>query len=480
MFHHIRYAIGILFIAVLFVGTGTYYYIGHVAERSIHEEALRTYQSVEQRFRTTLWPKHKPVLEKLHTLPEEEWERYREFAAFRKDILAFFHATPVAGIVVYTPRGTPLFASDKSLLSSSKSRLIEHYAQSGGSTHILYEAALLQNNNYTAYDALVRNVRSFKSHAGDTLFIVETLQDMTMPIALWNWLRWFVTGVVAIIFLTMVLILLATTRRAEHVIEEEFQEKEKLIEFAKSAEEENRNKSRFLAHISHELRTPLNAIIGFSEILNAESTTAIPGEQHRSYIKDIHNSGVHLLSLINDILDYSKAEAGKLELENSQTNITKLIINCMRLVTPRADGVDVTLVHNLPETQIAIDTDAKKLRQIMLNLLSNAVKFTLPGGEVHVGAWKNTGGDKIFIEVRDTGIGIAPENIARALSPFEQVDNALSRKYEGTGLGLPLTKKLVELMGGQFTLKSEVDVGTTITFSLPGNGGTTNEHAHTD
>src|SRR5690606_30090855 len=156
-------------------------------------------------------------------------------------------------------------------------------------------------------------------------------------------------------------------------------------------------------------------------------------------------SGVHLLSLINDILDYSKAEAGKLEMEVSEVNATKLVQNCMRLVSPRAESGKVTLSEELPKEALIMLTDSKKFKQILLNLLSNAVKFTPAGGQVSVTAWKNATDDTFSFEVKDTGIGIAPKDISRAMSPFGQVDSALSRKYEGTGLGLPLTKKFVEL-----------------------------------
>jgi two-component system cell cycle sensor histidine kinase PleC len=176
---------------------------------------------------------------------------------------------------------------------------------------------------------------------------------------------------------------------------------------------------------------------------------------------------VHLLSLINDILDYSKAEAGKLEFAIEEVDINKLILSSMRLVSPRAEEAQVLLVDEIPKDHIILKTDPKKFKQVMLNLLSNAVKFTPAGGQVKVAMWTSAIDNTVSIEVRDSGIGIAPKDIARALAPFGQVDSALSRKYEGTGLGLPLTKKFVEIMGGSFNLTSEEGVGTTVTFVLP-------------
>ena len=190
-----------------------------------------------------------------------------------------------------------------------------------------------------------------------------------------------------------------------------------------------------------------------------------------------------MLSLINDILDFSKAEAGKLDLEYEELDLNKLIKASMRTQEPRAQTAEVTLLDDLPSTHIVMHCDAKRLKQIMLNLLSNAVKFTPPQGRVTVSAWESAIDNKVCIEVADTGIGIAAKDIAKALTPFGQVDSELSRRYEGTGLGLPLTKKFIELLGGSMNLESEVGVGTRITVILPKvdpnekNRGTTEEKA---
>ncbi|MEI6730167.1 MAG: HAMP domain-containing sensor histidine kinase, partial [Pseudomonadota bacterium] len=273
-------------------------------------------------------------------------------------------------------------------------------------------------------------------------------------------------GVISI-FVGLTLLLLFISSRAETIIAKQHEINIELAAQASSAQAENRDKSQFLANVSHELRTPLNAIIGFSEFIKLERSGAIGNAKYAEYIKDIHSSGVHLLSLINDILDYSKAEADKLELEISEVDATKSIINSMRLVSPRAENARVELIEAIPKDHFIVKTDAKKLKQVMLNLLSNAVKFTPAGGSVTVTMWQNVVDGSLSIEVRDTGIGIAPKDISRAMAPFGQVDNTLSRKYDGTGLGLPLTKKFVEIMGGTFAIQSEVGKGTSIVISLP-------------
>ncbi len=231
------------------------------------------------------------------------------------------------------------------------------------------------------------------------------------------------------------------------------------------AEYASHTKSEFLANISHELRTPLNAIIGFSEIIRDEVLGPLGNEQYNSYAVDIHDSGIHLLGLINDILDYSKAEAGKIKLNCQPIGLAALIEACLRLLAPRANETGVALEAKVPEDFPKISADPIRLKQIILNLMSNGVKFT-EVGSVTVEAEIDPQ-EGIVICVRDTGIGIAEDDIAEAFSLFGQVDSALSRKFEGTGLGLPLSLSLAQLHGGNLVLESELGVGTRAVITLP-------------
>lgn len=260
--------------------------------------------------------------------------------------------------------------------------------------------------------------------------------------------------------------LLVITARAGSIIARQHELNLELTAAATRAEAQSKDKSQFLASVSHELRTPLNSIIGFSEIVKNEARDHLQ-KIYLDYIEDIYASGRHLLSLINDILDYSKAEAGKLQIEWAETDVTKVIRNSLRMVMPRAETAQVTLVEDLPSGHLIITTDAKKLKQVLLNLLSNAVKFTPVGGEVRCQAWEDIVTHHLVIQVRDTGIGIAAKDISKVMTPFGQVDSALSRKYEGTGLGLPLAKVFMESMGGSFAIESVLNEGTTITITLP-------------
>lgn len=242
---------------------------------------------------------------------------------------------------------------------------------------------------------------------------------------------------------------------------------EKALKEAKEAAElSSRTKSEFLANMSHELRTPLNAIIGFSEIIHSEMFGTLSNERYRTYAADIRDSGNHLLMLINDILDMSKAEAGRLVLRESEVRIPDVIAAAVRLVRVRAQDEGIEIIVKVPDALPMILGDEQRLKQIVLNLLTNAVKFTFAGGRVTVSAEIN---DRIglILSISDTGIGMAEDDVPRALQAFTQIDSALSRKYDGTGLGLPLSKSMVELHGGTLEIASEVGLGTTVTVILP-------------
>jgi signal transduction histidine kinase len=238
----------------------------------------------------------------------------------------------------------------------------------------------------------------------------------------------------------------------------EIQDKSRQLEVA------NKHKSEFLANMSHELRTPLNAIIGFSEVL-LERMFGELNEKQDDYLKDIHSSGKHLLTLINDILDLSKVEAGRMELEPSTFDLPSAISNAMTLVRERAHRHGIKLVLGADPNLGEIVADERKLKQILVNLLSNAVKFTPDGGRIDINAHRDA--DNVVIAVRDTGIGIAREDQDAVFEEFRQVGRNYTNKQEGTGLGLALTRKFVELHGGKIWLDSEPAKGSTFTFTIP-------------
>ena len=232
------------------------------------------------------------------------------------------------------------------------------------------------------------------------------------------------------------------------------------------AEFANRSKSEFLANMSHELRTPLNAVIGFAQVIRDEMFGALDNAKYLDYAADINDSGQHLLDLINDILDLSKIESGKAELSEDDIDVAPLLLSALNMVRERATSGGVTLETEFPDGLHALHADERKLKQILVNLLSNAVKFTKPGGVVTLRTWCNVRSGYLF-QIQDTGIGMEQQDIPKALAQFGQIDSALNRQYEGTGLGLPLSKMLTELYGGSLDLQSEPGVGTTVTLRLP-------------
>ena len=242
-----------------------------------------------------------------------------------------------------------------------------------------------------------------------------------------------------------------------------------LQEKKENAERDSISKSQFLANVSHELRTPLNSIIGFSEIIQSESLGPLGNSQYKEYIKDINHAGVHLLSLINDILDFSKAEANRLSIELVRCDLGKIVESCFNMMLPKAQEAKVELKKDMPEQKIVLLADSRRMKQVILNMLSNSVKFTPENGFVKLSVEASP--ELVVIEISDNGIGIAQQDLYRVMSVFGQADSAHSRKYEGTGLGLPLSKKLVELMNGTFDVKSEPNLGTVITLSFPNAGG---------
>lgn len=239
-----------------------------------------------------------------------------------------------------------------------------------------------------------------------------------------------------------------------------------LITAKEQADYANRSKSEFLANMSHELRTPLNAIIGFSEIIKDELFGKVGNPQYVEYAKDIYDSGELLLSLINDILDMSKIEAGKRDLSESVINVPRMVQACLRLVAARAKLSKQKLHVKLPKDFPDLRGEERAFKQILVNLLTNAIKFTPEGGEIAIGGHMEA--DKTMVlTVEDTGIGIAAEHIPVVLAPFGQIESALSRKNQGTGLGLPLTKALVELHDGTLSIASTPGIGTTVTITFP-------------
>src|SRR5262249_55594086 len=260
----------------------------------------------------------------------------------------------------------------------------------------------------------------------------------------------------------------ADLRASQQTLERQAEEladlAQKYSEEKTRAEEANQAKSKFLANMSHELRTPLNAIIGFSEIMAASMFGPLGSEKYREYCRDIHQSGQYLLDVINDVLDMSKIEAGRIRLELADLRLGRFLKDCIRVASARAEDKKLTVVADIAPGMRLI-ADPRLLKQITLNLLSNAVKFTPEGGRITVRA--RTAGGTVRIAIADTGIGIARDALGKLGRPFEQVESHVTKSHRGSGLGLAIAKSLAELHGGNIRIRSAPGRGTLVLLRLP-------------
>ncbi len=475
MFGTIRLFSILSLIVVIMLSTAGGVFVHDRAVEDVTQLVEKSNANLSHGYVNAVWKRYNAQLVPLLTNPGQLKDS-PVVAQFAQDTVMYFKNMPLVRVNIYSADGQLLMSDNvsqtKKLRTGSPSPdpkfVAENYKRPFRASQVLSDVPMPPEDHgklvqtITPFTDAVEGVGNAPADGA-----IEILFDITDQ---WDELRMFqyISSAAFVVFYLMFLFLMMfSSKRAENIIAKQHDLNKELTEAVAAAEAENREKSQFLANISHELRTPLNAIIGFSDIIKKEMMPQIEDKKYHDYIGDIHSSGVHLLSLINDILDYSKAEAGKLVLEVSEVNASKLIQNSMRLVSPRAEAANVKLLEQLPKEPIIMIIDSKKFKQVLLNLLSNAVKFTPAGGQVMITAWQNLADDTYSFEVEDTGIGIAPKDISRAMSPFGQVDNTLKRKYEGTGLGLPLTKKFVELMGGKFKIESELNKGTKITFIMP-------------
>jgi two-component system, cell cycle sensor histidine kinase PleC len=357
-------------------------------------------------------------------------------------------------------------------------------------------AALAEFSSRCPIDGLMR-LHSWRRVKGYPLFVIVALGEAE-ALAGVNRQAWIIIGLgiaaLSLLLIMMFILNREISRRLEHAIALDKESKKVRIEHRalltiteelekertklhktnaelstarRRAEEASGAKSAFLANMSHELRTPLNAILGYSEVIRDKILGNDP-DRHVHYAADIHRSGAHLLNIVNDVLDVAKIEAGKLELCEQQLDLDEILQGSLIAVEQQASASNVHLTIVTSDFGVFISGDKTKLKQVVINLLSNAIKFTPPGGSVRVTVAADVDGG-VNLSIRDTGIGMSREEIRHALNLFCQVDNRLSKRFDGTGLGLPLAVRLTELHGGTVTIESTPGSGTTVVVWLPAN-----------
>ncbi len=483
MFYNLRYVSIVVTVVMTIVAMIAGIYLQHyILEHVVHDVGQSRAEASAKLYIQNVWNRYYPVIAFVSNQSQEARDALPQYASYSKETDNFFSDNGLVGVTILDKNGISLYQTAQrgaqerpgwlgSLLGENITKKLLTTAIGGkASGAILTDAAVINGESKTSHNVLrvmipiaptqvAPEYQSAAQLANAVLMLDYDISANSSAIAIIMFV--LILGV-SLSFATMSIAIIGISRRAEMLLEKQQESAVEMSAAKAEAESENRNKSKFLANISHELRTPLNAIIGFSEIISSESMGPIENPKYKEFIKDIHTSGQHLLSLINDILDYSKAEENKLVVDHEEVDITKVIQISMRMLSPRAEEAKVQLVEEVPADHILVIADPKRIKQVLLNLLSNSVKFTPEGGQVSVKLSLDNEAQLVTVEVHDTGVGMEPQDLARALAPFGQIDNKLSRRYDGTGLGLPLTKKLVELMNGKFDIKSEIGLGTTV------------------
>jgi two-component system cell cycle sensor histidine kinase PleC len=462
----------------------------YIIEEVVLKQVSDTNAHFAEVYKARIWDNHKNAIAKLNDKNYRNLMTDEDFISYAKDSASLLTNTN-SSVTLYNKEGRKILTnSGTNIVRIEKHKSLDYYgmillnldryflrgyisnkpiteAYKGKTSHSLISRSFVTDENENQFE------KSFISsyipiiNFSDGNFTIEGVIEITTDITgQWKNITYLEKRIFLaffLVFLIFFIIVIYNTSYAQRIINKQFETNRALEEAKIKAETDSSAKTEFLANISHELRTPLNAVIGFSEIIMAETYGPLGIQQYKDYVVDINSSGKHLLSVINDVLDFSKASAQKLQVDKVELNLNKIATTSMRFVKPRANEASIQLVEEIPTEQIIIIADPKRLKQALLNLLSNSVKFTPSGGKVTLSLTLYVVKRQVCIIVTDTGIGMSDQVIPKALSPFGQVDNKLNRKYTGTGLGLPLTKKLIELMGGKFNLESNRGKGTKVT-----------------
>jgi signal transduction histidine kinase len=389
---------------------------------------------------------------------------------FRAAVLGDLRGLDIVKVKVYDQSGLTVFSTDPKQIGENKSTNVGFQMARGGAV----ASELTFRDQFSAFENIIEDRNLLSSYIpiaspsdGTVACVFEIYQDVTDLLAQVGREQLVQNLVIGGTFLAVYVVLVFVVRRAERFAESHHKAALRHAASAARAESANRTKTEFLATMSHELRTPLNAILGFSEIIRLELMGSAGNPKYRGYAGDIHEAAGHLLDIINDILDLARVEAGRIELDAQPIDFRLFAESLRRMVAPQAEAGQVELQVRIADGLPPCSSDERLLRQVALNLLSNAIKFTPSGGQVTLTIEAAAAPARIALVVEDSGVGMHPDDIPKALAPFSQIDNVLSRKHRGTGLGLSLANRFVRLLGGDLKIRSAPGSGTAITVMLP-------------
>lgn len=446
--------------------------LGHFIARSAFDNiavvAQNTALSLNQLFSNAIWPRYAGFVASAHQWDPETLARHPATRDLLVEAEVLTVGTSILKFKIFDTRGLTVFSSRVDEIGSNK------YDSPGLKKALAGEitSVLEHRARFAAARGDISDVHIVQSYlpireipGGPAVAVLEVYTDVTGTYVLVQDGTRKTIAIILGVLLIAFLMIVVVTHRAERELENRRRENSELLVARQQAETANRSKSLFLANMSHELRTPLNAIIGFAEMIQGQYLGPVAEKRYITYAEHVLDAGRHLLLIINDVLDLSKIEAGKMAVEASSVDAADLVRSTLRLVQRDADTAGIAIAAELPDDLPDVLADPGKLKQVLLNLLSNAIKFTAGGGHVTVTAARTD--NFLLISVNDTGIGIDPQHMAQALAPFGQIGHPFVTRAGGTGLGLPLSKQLVELMRGELLIDSTPGVGTSVQIRLP-------------
>ncbi len=444
-----------------------------------HKMAIGDLQSMAERNNVALarvlanaiWNPYSDFIAEAGSLETGALRSDPRIAELHKVVSARVEGLSVAKVKIYDLSGLTVYSSDWAQIGDDKSDNVGFLSARSG----VVASQLAHRDTFDAFEGTISERDLFSSYipirgegrGARIEGVFEVYYDVTEFLARVERRKALVALLVVSMLALIYVSLLYFVSRGDRIIKNQIRRNVRLAANAARAEAANQAKNTILANVSHELRTPLNAVIGFSEIIKAEMYGPIGNRKYAEYIGDIHTAAVHLLGVIGDIFDLTKAETGKLKMAAEPVDVNRAITVAVQMVAGQSKTDRVRLTAQI-ETGIGdLRGDERRLTQAIINLLSNAIKFTPAGGSVTVRGFEDAANGTVVAEVIDSGIGMSPEDVEVALSPFGQVDSTLGQEYDGTGLGLPLTVAFVQLMGGTLTIQSEPGAGTTIRIALP-------------